>query len=227
MALWLYAHLWSDLACRAVHWREYFLYERVSLVFAILLVLAVGLRNIERRLMRGLVLGIALLFAGHEVLGMGSPALFAGAVAALDPGDGSLAPVSQSTGWSCGAAATATLLRMNGVNAGEREVALLAASSPVLGTDDRGMCRAIEIIGAPEGLRSRMRMRLRADDLPQVSLPCLFGYKLYPTVWHMAVLVEIQGDKFVIEDPLLGRCVWTREEFLRKWTREVVDAVRA
>ena len=224
VALWLYAHYLTDWPCRFVPWRDWCFFERVPLVFSIFVILGICLRSLQdRRLLRVALATIAVLFAAHSVLDIGSPLIFRSALAALDSDAAGRGPVSQTTGWSCSAAAGATFLRLHAIPASERQVAELAGTSPLTGTDDLGLCRAIEILGEPRGLRPRLRAGLGQADLPTLRRPCLFGYRLSFTVWHTAVLVSSQGDRLEVEDPLLGRDTWTREDFLRKWVGTAVE----
>ena len=224
IALWFATHQLSDLAYRLITWRDYVFFQRASLTFAVLVLAGLCLRNLKLRLVRALFAFIALAFSVHSILDLGSPALFRAAVERLDADKSSLQPVSQSSGWSCGAASTATFLRLHGIPASEREVALLAGTSPIMGTDTIGDCRAIAILGAPYGLRPRMRTRLTATDVDTVRAPCVFEWRMCTGVWHVAVLAAIRGDTVEVEDPLYGHDIWTRQEFLDKWVGTVIEA---
>jgi len=226
IALWIVSEYVTDWSVVWAPWREYFYFERVPLVLAVFVLLAICRRNVERPLLRPLVVAVGLVFAVHSVLGISGHWVFSPLVGRLDASEDTLQPISQTSGWSCSAAAGATLLRLHGIHTSEREVARLAGTSPIEGTSRGGLCRAIDILGADKGLRPRLRVGLEPTQIDEIAVPCVFAYKLYTTVWHSAVLVETEGDTFQIEDPLMGSMTWTREEFLSKWIGEVTEILR-
>ena len=224
IAAWFVTHAFTDLSYRLIPWREWVFFQRAALTFPILALVGLCLRNLKRRLMRIVLTVIAIWFAAASILDIGSPLIFRGCLEALDGDRSTLKPVSQTSGWSCGAAATATFLRLHGVPTSEREVAILAGTSPTRGTDTRGDCRAISVLGAPYGLAPRLRMNLHAGDIDTLRTPCIVEWKLYSTVWHVAVITSVRGDAIEIEDPLLGHDTWTRQELLAKWIGTVIEA---
>lgn len=130
LVLWFVAHFRTDWSYRVVPWREYVFYERGPLAFGVLFLVGICLRRAPRRLLRWLLGITGAIFGIHSVLAIGSPLIFRAAVQRLDADSSGSGPVAQSTGWSCGAAAAATFLRLHGVSASEREVAMLAGASP-------------------------------------------------------------------------------------------------
>ena len=224
VALWFATHQWSDLAYRLITWLDYPFYQRASVSFAVLIFAAICLRHIRLPLVRATLALVALGYAGHCFADLASPLVYRGAIAALDDDRTSLKPLSQSSGWSCGAASTATFLRLHGIPASEREVALLSGTSPIMGTDTIGDCRAIAILGAPYGLRPHMRTRLTAQDVDTISTPCVFEWRMGAGLWHVAVIAAIRPDAVEVDDPLYGHETWTRQELLDKWVGIVVEA---
>ena len=221
---WFITHAFTDLSYRLIPWREWVFFQRAALTFPILALVGLCLRNLKRRLLRIALTVIAIWFALASILDIASPLVFRGALDALDGDRSNLKPVSQTSGWSCGAAATATFLRLHGVPTSEREVAILAGTSPIRGTDTRGDCRAVDVLGAPYGIRPRLRIHLHAADIDTIRPPCILEWKLYPTLWHVAVITSIRGDAVDIEDPLLGHDTWTRQQLLDKWLGTVIEA---
>ena len=223
--VWVVGHIFTDWSKHLLVWREYFLFDIAPFFFCALLILTIYVRICPKPTMRLGVATIGAVVGVYAILHMGSGLFFHGVIDGLDD-DRGLEPVLQTTGWSCGAAATATLLRLHGVPASERQVARLAFSSPLSGTDDRGMCRAIEILGASAGLETSLRGHVPCEDLEAMPLPCIVPYKLYTSVWHVAVLTCVEGDTVELEDPLMGQTRWTRADFVGKWTREVLQVHR-
>jgi predicted double-glycine peptidase len=225
IAAWIVTQWCTDLSYRLIPWHEYVFYQRAWLVLAICVLIAICYRQ-SRRLVR-LVLGtLVCCFIAYSVFDMGAPVLLRSCVERLDDDRQGAGPVSQTSGWSCGAAATATLLRLNGVPASERQVAELAGTSPIEGTDIRGAARAVEILGGAQGLVPHLRIGLPARDIAILRTPCTFEYKLYPTLWHVAVMMSIDGDIVDVEDPLLGRDKWTKEQLAEKWVGTTMEIER-
>lgn len=224
---WIAAHDLTDWTDRPViYWHDWGFFEPVPRVLGLFALLGICLRNLRLQLMRGLLALIAASFAVWTVLAMGSPILLRSQLAHLNSDAAGPGPVMQTAGWSCSAAAGATLLGRYGVPASERRVAELAHTEPLTGTDDLNLWRALEILALPHGLQPRLRHHLSAREAATLHTPCLFGYQLYFGLLHTAVLVGIHGDRFEVEDPLTGRDTWSRSDFEKRWVGDAIELHR-
>ncbi|MGC9319912.1 MAG: cysteine peptidase family C39 domain-containing protein, partial [Armatimonadota bacterium] len=123
-----------------------------------------------------------------------------------------------STGWSCGAAALAWAARLKGRDVSERQMAELAVTAPVRGTKIRGMLRALHALG----LEATARRRATWDDVLTAPTPVIVGWKLSRTVGHFVVVLEVDDGQVTVGDPLAGEQQFTRQEFLGRWSREMI-----
>jgi hypothetical protein len=118
---------------------------------------------------------------------------------------------SQTTDYTCGPAAAASMLRLLGIDADEIEMAALCLTRPGRGTLDLGMYRGLNLKLRDAGARRRVRiLRLDPDDLAAVRTPCILRVRLGSD--HMVVLLETHGDRLVVFDPSTphSRLIWDR-----------------
>ncbi|MCC6740438.1 MAG: hypothetical protein IT452_15445 [Planctomycetia bacterium] len=122
--------------------------------------------------------------------------------------------VRQSTDYTCGAAAAATVLEQLGVRATEREMAAECGTNAFTGTDEFGVAR---------GLRRRLpgrEVRVRGggwEELRRAPLPAAVTVRFVPWIDHWVVVLEVNEGGVVVGDPVGGRKAMGREMFLRKW----------
>ncbi|MBI2920498.1 MAG: hypothetical protein HYY18_05380 [Planctomycetes bacterium] len=129
----------------------------------------------------------------------------------------------QTTDYTCGAAAAATLVSRLGARATEREMAALCGTNAFTGTDEFGVAaglrakltgtgRRVDVVGADwEGL-------LRAPK------PAAATIRYSPTVDHWVVVLDARPDRVLIADPVRGREDWTRQKFESRWRKVLVYA---
>lgn len=129
----------------------------------------------------------------------------------------------QSTSFTCGAASVVTVARALGrPDVVEHEAAALANTIPKRGVNDLGAAMALRALIPGADVDFRACPMEEIDSLP---LPCLAPIKY--SVWfdHMTVLLEVDGDRVVIGDPLHGRVEYTRETLAGRWLGRVVTCV--
>lgn len=126
----------------------------------------------------------------------------------------------QSTGYTCGAASVATVLRAKGVkDATEQEAAYLSYTIPNRGVTD---------LGAAMALRARLPnhrvecKRVSLEDLKTVELPCLIPMRFSFWFDHMTVLLRVENGGYVIGDPLKGPEFYSKEKFVKRWYERAV-----
>lgn len=110
----------------------------------------------------------------------------------------------QSTGSTCGAASSATILKLLGKDVTELEIAK-EAHSYVGGTEAWYLARAIRSRGC------EVDFDFRSGFSPEQGLPAVVGVSFGVTGHFIAVLGR-EGDGFIVGDPLRGREVMTLEE---------------
>lgn len=220
----LLAYLYSTLVGHLlanVPWDDFVYFERLPAHAAVLLVVALCW-YLPGRIGRPTLALLVLLGGGYGLLEVGGPLLmplYAGTlsdrVQALPSGK---VEVVQSTGWSCGPAALSWALSVAGRPTSERELGLLAASTPFHGTADAGLLRACHRLGYP----ARMQRRLRFEQLATLPRPFLVTWHLSGMVMHWLVVLDVRGEKVLVGDPMMGEVDYTRAEFERKWMRDAL-----
>lgn len=126
----------------------------------------------------------------------------------------------QSTDYTCGAAASATLLRALGVEgASEHEMARLSFTIP-----NRGVTTADAAMGLRKKLPAKTVTVRRAsvDDVSSLPLPCLAPLKYNFFCDHMVCLLGLDPKGVLVGDPLIGPIVMTKEQLAERWLGEVV-----
>jgi len=123
----------------------------------------------------------------------------------------------QTTPKTCGAASLVTLLDRWGIKTDEREMARLSLTSEREGTNPLRMARALIEKTKDEGLKVDL-VKLDWEGLKKVRKPCIVDTRLTYLVNHVVVLFNAIEKEVEIGDPLEGRVVWSKKEFLERWT---------
>jgi predicted double-glycine peptidase len=116
----------------------------------------------------------------------------------------------QSTFATCGPASLATLLRAQGVDASERDIAR-AAHSYRGGTEAWYLAREARARGLDA------RFRKEAGFPEQVRWPAIIGVKVEEGRGHFIPFLGRDGDHFLVGDPLIGPERLAREELERRY----------
>ena len=130
------------------------------------------------------------------------------------PGDGGM--VMQTTGYSCGPAAAATLLSQAGIATTEREMALLCRTNPVLGTDPVSAVWGLRRKAGPAGYDVQLQ---RVTPLRLVGLqePCLALIRYSAISDHWLVVLHAGSGGVIVADPDAGVYRMSWAYFLRQW----------
>lgn len=115
----------------------------------------------------------------------------------------------QSTGSTCGAASTATILKLLGVEATESEIAKEAHSYSG-GTEAWYLARAARSRGCD------VEFDFGSGFSPEGGMPAVVGVRL-GSIGHFIPVLGREGERFVIGDPLQGREVLTLEELEKRY----------
>jgi len=137
----------------------------------------------------------------------------------------------QSTGWSCAAAAAATVVHALGMETSEREMAELCLTYPYRGTSTPRIARGLALKARAAGrpLEARVEDHLSVDDLARFPVPCVIAIKYAFLRDHAVALLEVREDgTFVVGDPLPGSLsTWSRERMELAFRGEAVALVPA
>jgi hypothetical protein len=130
----------------------------------------------------------------------------------------------QTSGWSCGAAAAATLVHFHGIRSSEREMAELCRTYAGRGTSWLRFVRGIEerLRRSRSPLRLEARARVSADAMAAGPFPFLAAVKHGPLFNH-AVVVTGRGAEgtWLVGDPITGGVEpYSDEEFRRRFLGE-------
>lgn len=208
----------TTLSLRLIPWDDYVYFERIPLFVAIVMLLGLCVERVRPRL-RLAVSAILLIFVVYTLMEASGPIVLEVQAGKLtDEVDGP-AEVYQSTGWSCGPAATAWALRLKGIPTTERECARLSATTPLHGTTTRGTLRALH----RHGLRTRVAMRARWEQLVTAPKPALTDTYLGHGTAHLVVVLETDPVHISVGDPAYGQQDYTREEFESVWMRTLIE----
>jgi hypothetical protein len=115
----------------------------------------------------------------------------------------------QTSGASCGACATASVLRALGLHATEAEVAYQSYTT-VSGTHNWYLASHIRSLGLDVRFRE-------PNTLSEIVPPAIIGVRLEGGVGHFLALLDWDGDRVVIGEPLEGRLLLTPAEFGKKY----------
>ncbi|MEK7271110.1 MAG: cysteine peptidase family C39 domain-containing protein, partial [Planctomycetota bacterium] len=129
----------------------------------------------------------------------------------------------QTTGFSCGAAAAATMLHGLGVPATERQMAALCWTNAFTGTDEFAACRGLsKRLGDAKG---RIRLvRAGPADIERLRRPAMATIRYALFIDHWVVVFGTAGGFVEVGDPLRGRVLVPKEEFFRDWRNLLVVA---
>ncbi|MEK7467710.1 MAG: cysteine peptidase family C39 domain-containing protein [Planctomycetota bacterium] len=122
--------------------------------------------------------------------------------------------VRQTTDYTCGSAAAATVLTQMGVPSTEREMAGLCGTNAFTGTDEFGVAK---------GLRAKLpgrRVRVEGgdwEDLKKAPMPAAVTIRFVPWIDHWVVVLEVQEGGVIVGDPVGGRKAMGKDIFVRKW----------
>jgi len=121
----------------------------------------------------------------------------------------------QSNGYTCGPAAAVTALHQIGVEAGEGDLAILAHTTRMTGTQADVLC---EVITAHYGVPCRQAYFRTIDEL-RACVPVIAVVKYALLIDHFVTVLEVTDAMVVVGDPLAGRVEMTREEFAGRWRK--------
>jgi predicted double-glycine peptidase len=205
---------------RFLPWDWYPLVERWWFLYPGMLIFGVGMGLFHQSMWKRDVLliaaGLLLLHCAAVGWVMGRPSDLMGTVRP----DG---VCLQTSGYSCSAAAAASLLHLYGVAATEREMAELCVTCNGGlgggGTTHSGILRGLRI-----KLGDAKRVRVARPTYETLPQPSMVGMKLSPTLTHSILVLRVTPTEVSVMDPLHGRGTMRRELFEREWLGSAIWA---
>lgn len=178
------------------------------------LILGIGLKQMTSRTGRVVVTAFAmclLVLAGQRMV---LTVLFDPEVCRGRVGKDSVC--RQTTGFTCGAAAAATFLGQHGVEATEGEMAELCGTNALTGTDEFGVCRGLKRKLGESGPEISL-LKADWDGLRKGPYPAMATIRYSFLVDHWVVVLGVEGERVAVGDPLRGKRLVTKDEFLGEW----------
>lgn len=122
----------------------------------------------------------------------------------------------QSRNYTCGPAAAVTALRKLGFQAQEGEMAVLARTSPIIGTLPGCLYTAIQNRYGNKGLNCRYRNFNSINQLKNQGIILVVIREAFLSD-HCVAVLEVSDRTVVIADPGFGKLNMSREQFEKVW----------
>ena len=122
----------------------------------------------------------------------------------------------QSNGYTCGPAAAVTALRKLGFQAEEGELAILAHTSSLTGTELDTLATVLQRRYGKDGLRVSYRGFSDLEDLKKAGLTVVV-IKFNALQDHCVTVMGVESNLVAVADPLNGLSYWPVETFEDKW----------
>lgn len=189
----------------------------VILALAVTIGLTTPLARLPHRIERILVCALmSVVLTWFCIMPFLAPVLVRDYLASLRSNVNSQGVCFQSTDYTCGPAAAATALRKLGFEAEEGRLAILAHSSPIIGTLPRCLADALNKEYADQGLNCSFRRFDSIDQLKQADITLVVVKNRFLSD-HCAAVLEVRDDVIILADPVQGSDVITREQFAGIW----------
>jgi predicted double-glycine peptidase len=175
------------------------------------------LSRVPTRRTRSYVIGFMIFFVGYAAITpFAIPALIHDYLAGLKTTMTVDGVCLQSNGYNCGPAAAVTALRRLGFHAEEGQIAVLAHTSSVGGTQPDSLCLALRKCYAAEGLECEYRHFNSLAELNGAGL-VIAVVKYGLLVDHYVTVLALNEKEVIVGDPLQGRVICTPAEFKDRW----------
>jgi len=184
--------------------------------FITTVMLSVPLSRLPQKRNRIVVRALICVLTAASILPFLAPAFnrsyLAGLKTRLDP-DG---VCRQSNDYTCGPAAAVTALRKLGLPAEEGELAILAHTSSLAGTEPDVLAKVLQNLDRTNGLVAEYRSFRDVDDLKQAGLTVAV-LRFNALQNHCVTILGVQTNCVLVGDPLNGLTLMPTDEFENKW----------
>jgi len=188
----------------------------VSFNFVATMLLSAPLTRLPQKRNRVMVCTLIAVLTAMSVVPFLAPAFnrsyLAGLKTRMD-GDG---VCRQSNEYTCGPAAAVTALRKLGLAAEEGEIAILAHTSSLTGTEPDVLAKVLQNRYRTNGLVVEYRSFRSLDELKDAS-PTVAVMKFNALQDHCVAIFGVHTNGILVADPLSGLSVVPAEEFENKW----------
>jgi len=129
--------------------------------------------------------------------------------------------VIQTTGYTCGPAATATILKALGIRDTESGIALATGCNSYSGTRSLDL---VNYINRQYGnkLNAEYRYVDNVDYLRELNALYIVEVKASTFTDHFIAIMDINGNSITVGDPSMGRFETTTEAFSKEWRNKVI-----
>jgi predicted double-glycine peptidase len=122
----------------------------------------------------------------------------------------------QRTGYTCVPASAVTLLRRLGIPAQEGELAILAGSNIMSGTDAQTMAQVINDRYGSQGIVAQYRVFASLDEL-RAAGPTLVIITWSTWLDHCVAVLDVNDRQVITADPVMGEHPYWKNDFLKIW----------
>jgi predicted double-glycine peptidase len=189
----------------------------IVITAAVTLGLTASIHNLQNKIEKVSVgILMAIIIVWFCILPFLSPALVKDDLSALENVMDAEGVCYQSMDYTCGPAAAVTALTRLGLQADEGRIAILAHSSPVMGTLPSSLCNALEKLYEDKGLKCHYRYFDSVNQLQHYQLVLVTVKDTFLSD-HCVAVIGITDDHVIIADPIDGKRIITRDEFKSMW----------
>lgn len=122
----------------------------------------------------------------------------------------------QGTDYTCGPAAAVTALRWLGLPAEEGKLAILAHTTPAIGTPPSILADVLREQYMKDGLTVQYRHFKSVGELPTDAITlAVIKYSLLED--HYVTVLAVRGDELIVADPSTGRARYSAASFQKIW----------
>jgi hypothetical protein len=184
--------------------------------FAAVMLLDTPLSRLPRRRNRVVICLFMFVLTSVSIIPFLAPAFNRSYLASLKTRVDSDGVCRQSNDYTCAPAAAVTALRKLGLPAEEGELAILAHTSSLTGTEPDVLARELQKHYRAQGLLAEYRAFSNLDDLKKAGLT-IAVVKFNTLQDHCVTVLDVQDHQVAVGDPLSGLTTLSVDEFMGKW----------
>lgn len=184
--------------------------------FITTMVLSAPLARLPQRRSRVVVCALIVVLTLVSMVPFAAPAFNRSYLAGLKTRMDSDGICRQSNDYTCGPAAAVTVLRKLGLPAEEGELAILAHTSSLMGTEPDVLAKVLQRRYGASGLVAEYRGFRSVDELRDAGLTVAV-MKFNALQDHCVAILGVETNRVLVGDPLSGFSASSTEEFQGKW----------
>jgi len=184
--------------------------------FVAVMLLSTPLSRLPRKRTRLVVGLLMIVLTGVSIVPFLAPAFNRSYLAGLRTRIDANGVCRQSNDYTCGPAAAVTALRKLGLPAEEGEIAILAHTSLLTGTEPDVLATVLQRRYGAEGLVAEYRAFRNIDELKKAGLTvAVMEFSALQN--HCVTVLGVETNGVLVADPLSGLSVVPTKEFDSKW----------